>query len=172
MLESSPICAWKLSSKIIIPIIFSCFRIFPAISLLFYDFSKSHQLDCKFFSSFLKYFSFYYFFLDRENVELDIPAVYHQLVDTYHSSDSEIEVEATRERPSTSRQRPTTSRNLRSQEVSKDWRVACRQLLETLWQCEDSIPFRYVIKLFQRQFHFFNCSKLIFFLFTGNPLID
>lgn len=75
---------------------------------------------------------------------MDVTALYHQLADTYDSSDSEVEVEARRQRPSTSRQRPTSSRSLRSQEISPDWRLACRQLLETLWQCEDSIPFRFV----------------------------
>ncbi|KZC10837.1 PH-interacting protein, partial [Dufourea novaeangliae] len=78
----------------------------------------------------------------KETTELDVPAVYHQLVDTYHSSDSEVDMEDVKDRPSTSTQRATTSRSLRSQEVSNDWQVACRQLLEMLWQCEDSIPFR------------------------------
>ncbi|XP_076177700.1 bromodomain and WD repeat-containing protein [Ptiloglossa arizonensis] len=78
----------------------------------------------------------------KDTTELDVPAIYHQLVDTYHSSESEIEVEDTKNKPSTSTQRATSSRNLRSQEVVNDWKVACRQLLETLWQCEDSIPFR------------------------------
>ncbi|XP_053988016.1 PH-interacting protein [Hylaeus volcanicus] len=78
----------------------------------------------------------------KETTELDVPAIYHQLVDTYHSSDSEVEVEDAKDKPSTSTQRATSSRNLRSQEVVNDWKVQCRQLLETLWQCEDSIPFR------------------------------
>ncbi|KAG7201707.1 hypothetical protein KM043_004433 [Ampulex compressa] len=79
----------------------------------------------------------------KETTELDVPAVYHQLVDTYHSSESEIDVEDSKNKPSTSTQRSSTSsRNLRSQEVVQDWKLACRQLLESLWQCEDSIPFR------------------------------
>ncbi|KAK0089616.1 hypothetical protein PV325_006326 [Microctonus aethiopoides] len=79
----------------------------------------------------------------KETTEIDVPAVYHQLVDTYHSSDSENEVHDLRAIPSTSRQRPMSSRNLRSQQNNDvDWKVACRQLLERLWQCEDSIPFR------------------------------
>lgn len=73
---------------------------------------------------------------------MDVPAIYHQLVDTYHSSDSEVEMEDDKDKPSTSTQRATSSRSLRSQEVSNDWQLACRQLLEMLWQCEDSIPFR------------------------------
>ncbi|XP_029164784.1 PH-interacting protein isoform X2 [Nylanderia fulva] len=72
-------------------------------------------------------------------IDLDVPAVYHQLNDTYHSSESETEVE---NKPSTSKQKSTSSRNLRSQQISLDWKLACRQLLESLWQCEDSIPFR------------------------------
>jgi len=65
--------------------------------------------------------------------------VYHQLADTYYSSESEMGIE---DKPSTSRQKATSTRNLRSQEISQDWKLACRQLLDTLWQCEDSIPFR------------------------------
>nr|XP_033340123.1 PH-interacting protein [Megalopta genalis] len=78
----------------------------------------------------------------KETTEVDVPAIYHQLVDTYHSSDSEVDIEEEKNRPSTSTQRATSSRNLRSQEVANDWQLACRQLLEMLWQCEDSIPFR------------------------------
>ncbi|XP_017883326.1 PH-interacting protein isoform X2 [Ceratina calcarata] len=78
----------------------------------------------------------------KEPTDLDVPALYHQLVDTYHSSESEVEMEDVKDKPSTSTQRATSSRNLRSQEVPTDWRINCRQLLETLWQCEDSIPFR------------------------------
>ncbi|XP_015116795.1 bromodomain and WD repeat-containing protein 3 [Diachasma alloeum] len=78
----------------------------------------------------------------KATAEIDVPAVYHQLADTYHSSDSEVDVED-HNMPSTSRHRTRSSRNLRSQqEVCVDWKVACRQLLEALWQCEDSIPFR------------------------------
>lgn len=78
----------------------------------------------------------------RQTTEMDVPALYHQLVDTYHSSESELDIEDAKDRPSTSTQGATTSRNLRQQDVSNAWKVACRQLLETLWQCEDSIPFR------------------------------
>lgn len=78
----------------------------------------------------------------RDTTDVDVPAVYHQLNDTYHSSsESEIDIE---DRPSTSKQKPTSNKNSREieQEISQDWKLACRQLLETLWQCEDSIPFR------------------------------
>lgn len=80
--------------------------------------------------------------MSRETTEMDVPAVYHQLVDTYHSSESEIEIDESKNKPSTSKQKSTSNKNLRSQEISKDWKLACRQLLESLWQCEDSIPFR------------------------------
>ncbi|XP_011162535.1 PH-interacting protein isoform X2 [Solenopsis invicta] len=73
----------------------------------------------------------------KETIDVDVAAVYHQLNDTYHSSESEVE-----NRPSTSRLRSTRKKNLYAQEFSQDWKLACRQLLETLWQCEDSIPFR------------------------------
>ena len=73
----------------------------------------------------------------RETTDVDVPAVYHQLNDTYQSSESEIDVE---DKPSTSKQKSTLNKNL--QEIPQDWKLACRQLLETLWQVEDSIPFR------------------------------
>lgn len=69
---------------------------------------------------------------------MDVPAVYHQLNDTYHSSESEIDVD----KPSTSKPKSTSNKKVHSQEISQDWKLACRQLLESLWQCEDSIPFR------------------------------
>ncbi|EGI63952.1 PH-interacting protein [Acromyrmex echinatior] len=74
----------------------------------------------------------------KETTDVDVPAVYHQLNDTYHSSESE-EVDV--ERPSTSKVRSKRKCSL-LQEISKDWKLASRYLLETLWQCEDSIPFR------------------------------
>lgn len=83
---------------------------------------------------------------------MDVPAVYHQLNDTYHSSESE-EIDVT-DRPSTSKVRSKRKCSL-LQEISKDWKLACRQLLETLWQCEDSIPFRYVKKKFKFSKHSF-----------------
>ncbi|XP_020710625.2 PH-interacting protein isoform X2 [Athalia rosae] len=77
----------------------------------------------------------------KDMSEVDVPAVYHQLVDTYQSSDSDGDT-VDKNKPSTSGQQPSSSRNLRSQETIHDWKLACRQLLESLWQCEDSIPFR------------------------------
>lgn len=71
--------------------------------------------------------------------DLDVPAVYHQLVDNYHSSDSEIDPGVDEDQPSTSQQKPSTRKQTG---ISHDWKLACRQLLDTLWQCEDSLPFR------------------------------
>ncbi|XP_058119125.1 bromodomain and WD repeat-containing protein 3 [Anopheles coustani] len=90
--------------------------------------------------------------------EIDVPAVYHQLVDTYLSSDSETE----RHRPggpstsgtagagagpsgsgtSSGRRPPAGSRRSRRLVPEGDWRVDCRELLEMIWQCDDSEPFR------------------------------
>lgn len=92
----------------------------------------------------------------RDNIDHDnISAVYHDLVGAYHSSDSsevdEVDVENDIDKPSTSTQRPrrtTTRRPARSVSLSSDWRVACRKILQELWECEDSVPFRYTCKIF------------------------
>jgi bromodomain and WD repeat domain-containing protein 1/3 len=84
----------------------------------------------------------YLFF--RDTTDHDVTTLYHELADAYHSSDSEVDIEDIN-KPSTSSQRPTravANRHATTQNVNKDWKVACRQLLDTLWQCEDSIPFR------------------------------
>ncbi|XP_055603175.1 bromodomain and WD repeat-containing protein 3-like [Uranotaenia lowii] len=78
-----------------------------------------------------------------ERNEVDVPAVYHQLVDTYISSDSDSE--SPRPGPSTSnnnRRRPAGSRRSRRLVPEGDWRVDCRELLEMIWQGDDSEPFR------------------------------
>lgn len=79
--------------------------------------------------------------------DVDVPAVYHQLVDTYMSSDSESETN--QPGPSTSRPNnrnnrkpPAGSRRSRRLVPEGDWRVDCRELLEMIWQCDDSEPFR------------------------------
>ncbi|XP_055634846.1 PH-interacting protein isoform X2 [Toxorhynchites rutilus septentrionalis] len=75
--------------------------------------------------------------------DVDVPAVYHQLVDTYISSDSDSD--SNRPGPSTS---GGNSSNRRPAAGSRrlvpegDWRVDCRELLEMIWQCDDSEPFR------------------------------
>lgn len=83
--------------------------------------------------------------------EMDVGAIYHQLVDTYESTDSEVDVGTDQPGPSTSRggakpkQRNTRGSNQRRSvrlEKASDWRIEARTLLDTLWQCEDSAPFR------------------------------
>ncbi|KAF5301599.1 hypothetical protein FQR65_LT08904 [Abscondita terminalis] len=69
---------------------------------------------------------------------LDIGVIYHQLMDTYQSSDSEAEIVQTG--PSTSRSLASLiTRRLRHPD---DWKHEARALLEALWRCEDSVPFR------------------------------
>ncbi|XP_053693465.1 PH-interacting protein [Sabethes cyaneus] len=81
---------------------------------------------------------------DLNNV--DVPAVYHQLVDTYISSDSDSDA-GNQPGPSTSnstsnRRPPAGSRRSRRLVPEGDWRVDCLELLELIWQCDDSEPFR------------------------------
>ncbi|XP_049806710.1 PH-interacting protein [Schistocerca nitens] len=78
---------------------------------------------------------------------INVPALYHQLLDAYQSSDSEYEVDLNEPGPSNGRRRSnrlTLKRNLAMLRSSKqkDWQGECRQLLEMLWQCGDSAPFR------------------------------
>lgn len=94
----------------------------------------------------------------RDRNDLDVSAVYHQLLDTYKSSDTEsdVDVEA-KPGPSNSRNATNLGANTRkyreqrkcrlnqraaASSVSTDWRRDCRDLLEMLWSCEDSTPFR------------------------------
>jgi hypothetical protein len=96
----------------------------------------------------------------RDRNDVDVSAVYHQLLDTYKSSDSESDanVEAN-PGPSCSRSVDsvgTTRRRHHEQQTRRmsrrrpaapaaiptDWRRECRDLLEMLWSCEDSTPFR------------------------------
>ncbi|XP_018564263.1 bromodomain and WD repeat-containing protein 3 isoform X2 [Anoplophora glabripennis] len=73
---------------------------------------------------------------------VDVPTIYHQLVDTYDSSDTEDEVEIL----------PSSSRNLRilpnrSLKDANDWKLEARNLIDALWDCEDSVPFRVPVNL-------------------------
>lgn len=96
----------------------------------------------------------------KDRNDLDVSAVYHQLLDTYKSSDTEsdVDVEA-KPRPSSSRNAANPGTNMpkhREQQkrrmsrrtaaaaaaIPTDWRRECRDLLEMLWSCEDSTPFR------------------------------
>ncbi|XP_055716898.1 PH-interacting protein isoform X3 [Phlebotomus papatasi] len=76
----------------------------------------------------------------RDLNDIDVGAVYHQLMDTYISSDSETE----NPRPSTSSasSRPAGARRSQRLGAPTDWRAECRELLELIWQCDDSNPFR------------------------------
>ena len=97
-------------------------------------------------------------FICRDRNDLDVSAVYHQLLDTYKSSDTESEAE-TESKPGPSsgrrsakpetrgrrhREQRTCSKRISTTAASPpDWKHECRDLLEMLWSCEDSTPFRY-----------------------------
>ncbi|CAH0552741.1 unnamed protein product [Brassicogethes aeneus] len=73
---------------------------------------------------------------------VDVQTIYHQLVDTYDSSDTEDEVEIT----------PSSSRTLRSLpnrtlKDSGDWKNEAKNLIDAVWEAEDSIPFRTPVNL-------------------------
>ncbi|XP_039492291.1 bromodomain and WD repeat-containing protein 3 [Drosophila santomea] len=89
----------------------------------------------------------------REPDEIDVAAVYHQLADVYHSSESENEVDSdvvpsTSTGPTTSaaaaaaRQRVSSARRSTRIHSEGDWRADCRQLLDLMWARTDSAPFR------------------------------
>lgn len=79
----------------------------------------------------------------RETREVDWNEAFHDIYHAYQSSDEEQAGQ-----PSSSGAGPTTSRGLngarRSQRLGApiDWKQECRELLELLWQCDDSSPFR------------------------------
>ncbi|KAJ8679018.1 hypothetical protein QAD02_014805 [Eretmocerus hayati] len=85
----------------------------------------------------------------KDAVEYDVPALYHQLLEAYHSSDTEADVEEDYDKPSTSRQRPKRTKappkQMKGKNVQQDWLIRCKQILETLWQNEDSEPFRHPV---------------------------
>ncbi|XP_061395070.1 bromodomain and WD repeat-containing protein 3 [Musca vetustissima] len=89
----------------------------------------------------------------REPNDIDVAAVYHQLVDVYHSSESENDnesdvVPSTSTGPSTSaaaakgRHSMSSTRRSNRMRSDGDWRADCRQLLEMMLQRPDSLPFR------------------------------
>ena len=86
------------------------------------------------------------FFLNREVENHDVTALYHQMNDTYQSSDSEIDVVDINQ-PSTSSgatgraTRASTKKKLKLQ-LRDNWQSHCRQVLESLWSNPDSQPFR------------------------------
>ncbi|XP_044740544.1 bromodomain and WD repeat-containing protein 3 isoform X3 [Chrysoperla carnea] len=84
----------------------------------------------------------------KDRNSIDVGAVYHQLVDTYISSESDEEkadanATVNSNEPSTSGL-SKSSRMRRSKRLDQpsDWRKEALSLLESLWQCEDSTPFR------------------------------
>lgn len=84
-----------------------------------------------------------FFINHREIGYVDVPQLYRQLLDGYESSNSEDENGG----PSTSRrERAAANRSLRAlrraNHQQPDWKRDCRQLLEVLWNCQDSEPFR------------------------------
>lgn len=92
-------------------------------------------------------FILYIFFICRGSAEeIDVAPIYHQLVDTYVSSESDVDVETVQPGPSSSTPQVTTraTRILPSRHFRKadDWKHEARALLEMLWHCEDSAPFR------------------------------
>ncbi|EEZ97170.1 Bromodomain and WD repeat-containing protein 3-like Protein [Tribolium castaneum] len=71
------------------------------------------------------------------STHLDVTAIYHQLVDTYDSTDTEVDVEIP---PSSSRMlRSLPTRYLRH---ASDWKSEAKILFQAIWDCEDSVPFR------------------------------
>lgn len=72
---------------------------------------------------------------------LDVNSIYHQLMDNYESTDTEADVDIFQPGPSSTTRslRPLTTRNFCNPD---DWKVEARKLLDALWRCEDSAPFR------------------------------
>ncbi|CAB0011603.1 unnamed protein product, partial [Nesidiocoris tenuis] len=89
----------------------------------------------------------------KDTSGVDVTQLYRQLLDTYHSSASELDEPLPG--PSTSRggagavprrERAAASRSLRAMnrahQRNPDWRRDCLQLLDLLFNCADSEPFR------------------------------
>lgn len=68
----------------------------------------------------------------RDRVETDVGAVYHQLMDTYHSSPSEGDSD------NHDYDQPGPS----SRRGNVNWKVACERLLKEMCERSDSAPFR------------------------------
>lgn len=87
---------------------------------------------------------------------MDVRAVYHQLMDTYVTSDSDMDAEAgpsttSTTTPSTNAAGASARRSRRSTRSgpSIDWRIKCRDLLEMIWARVDSTPFREPVDLIE-----------------------
>ncbi|KAJ6635022.1 Bromodomain and WD repeat-containing protein 1 [Pseudolycoriella hygida] len=83
----------------------------------------------------------------KDQNEVDVRAVYHQLMDTYVTTDSDGDNEAgpSTSNPSNAARRSTRLR--RKPEV--DWRVKCRDILDVIWQSNDAEPFREPVDLIE-----------------------
>lgn len=87
---------------------------------------------------------------------MNVGALYRQLLDAYkssESSDSEEAEDSDQPGPSSGRRaKATLERSLRASRRGQsmisqpfDWKRECRELLEHLWACRDSEPFRYFV---------------------------
>lgn len=84
---------------------------------------------------------------------VDVSAMYRQLMYAYQSSETEEEVDIEGPGPSSGRRhkaaiarsmRAARRVTLRRSTAARpfDWKRECRELLELLWACRDSEPFR------------------------------
>lgn len=80
-----------------------------------------------------------------KNTDIEIEQMYIQLIDTYQSSDTECDSADSYDKPSTSGVRKNGQKNAKK---GQEWQLACRDLLEKLWQDSASRPFRYFIFTF------------------------
>ncbi|XP_055848126.1 bromodomain and WD repeat-containing protein 3 [Episyrphus balteatus] len=88
----------------------------------------------------------------REQNDIDVAPVYHQLVDIYVSSESENDNNENEPGPSTSTAGPSSSASRRNTSGSStrnlhnrdddSWQADCRKLLDMMWLRPDSTPFR------------------------------
>nr|XP_023019451.1 bromodomain and WD repeat-containing protein 3-like [Leptinotarsa decemlineata] len=68
---------------------------------------------------------------------IDVPSLYHRIVDSYNSCDSEEELDVP---PSSSKNIRTSSKRLKRN--PNDWKAEAVNLVESLWKSKDSEPFR------------------------------
>lgn len=116
-----------------------CFCIFNYAIVIYFSIQHFAYRQIFLHCCFMLYTSF---FCRGSAEEIDVAPIYHQLVDTYVSSESDVDVET---QPGPSTQVTTrATRILPSRHFRKadDWKHEARALLEMLWHCEDSAPFR------------------------------
>lgn len=82
----------------------------------------------------------------REHNDIDVNAVYHQLMATYTSDSDENPQPGTSTGSITPagrrRSRRNAALNTSGSSSGGDWRDRCRQVLEIIWTHDDSAPFR------------------------------